>query len=45
MAFTAWATVHGLAMLRIGHLSQFPGNFAPIEREALRRIGLGLMAE
>jgi AcrR family transcriptional regulator len=45
MAFTAWGMVHGLAMLRIGHLSQFPGNFAPVERESLRRIGMGLMAE
>jgi AcrR family transcriptional regulator len=45
MALTAWGMVHGLAMLRVGYLSQFPGNLAPIEREALRRIGLGLMAE
>jgi AcrR family transcriptional regulator len=44
MALTAWAMVHGLAMLRIGHLRHFPGDFAPIEREALRRIGAGLKA-
>jgi AcrR family transcriptional regulator len=44
MAFTAWAMVHGIAMLRIGHLRHFPMDFAPAEREALRRIGLGLMA-
>lgn len=45
MAFTAWGMVHGMAMLRIGHLRHFPGDFAPIEREALRRIGAGLKAD
>jgi AcrR family transcriptional regulator len=44
MAFTAWAMVHGLAMLRIGHLSHFPGDFAAIERQSLLRIGAGLKA-
>jgi AcrR family transcriptional regulator len=44
MALTAWSMVHGLAMLRIGHLRHFPGDFAAIERESLRRIGAGLMA-
>jgi AcrR family transcriptional regulator len=45
MAFIAWSMVHGVAMLRIGHLRHFPGDFAAVEREALRRIGAGLMAE
>lgn len=45
MAFTAWSLVHGLAMLRIGHLRHFPGDFAAIERESLLRIGAGLKAE
>ena len=42
MAFSAWSIVHGMALLRIGHLANFPMNFAPVEREALRRFGLGL---
>jgi AcrR family transcriptional regulator len=45
MAFTAWAMVHGIAMLRIGHLRHFPGDFAAIESEALQRIGAGLKAD
>jgi AcrR family transcriptional regulator len=44
MAFTAWSMVHGLAMLRIGHLRHFPGDFVAVERESLRRIGAGLKA-
>ena len=44
MAFTAWAMVHGIAMLRIGNLRHFPGDFSAMEHEALRRIGAGLMA-
>jgi hypothetical protein len=44
MAFTAWAMVHGLAMLRIGHLRHFPGDFNAMEHESLRRIGAGLKA-
>ena len=44
MALTAWGMVHGLAMLRIGNLKHFPGYSAAMEREALRRIGLGLAA-
>ena len=45
MAFTAWAMVHGIAMLRIGNLRHFPGDFGAMEHEALRRIGAGLMAD
>jgi hypothetical protein len=45
LAFTAWAMVHGIAMLRIGNLRHFPGDFSAIEREALHRIGAGLMSD
>jgi len=45
MAFTTWAMVHGIAMLRIGHLRHYPGDFDAMELESLRRIGAGLMAE
>jgi hypothetical protein len=45
MALTAWSIVHGLAMLRIGHLRHFPGDFAAIARESLLRIGAGLKAQ
>ena len=45
MAFTAWAMVHGIAMLRIGHLRHYPGDIDAMGLEALRRIGAGLMAE
>ena len=44
MAITAWAMVHGIAMLRVGHLKHAPGDFAELERESLRRIGAGLKA-
>ncbi len=44
MAITAWAMVHGLAMLRIGHLRHAPPAFAALERESLLRIGAGLKA-
>lgn len=42
MAMTAWSMVHGIAMLRIGHLKHLSEGFAGLERESLRRIGLGL---
>ena len=45
MAFTTWAMVHGIAMLRIGHLRNYPGDIDAMGLEALRRIGAGLMAE
>jgi AcrR family transcriptional regulator len=45
MAFTAWAMVHGIAMLRIGNLRHFPGDFRAIGLEALRRIGAGFKAD
>lgn len=45
MAFTTWAMVHGIAMLRIGHLRNYPGDIDAMGLEALRRIGAGLMVE
>lgn len=45
IAYAAWATVHGLAMLRITHLEGFPVDFAASEREALANFGRGLMAQ
>lgn len=45
MAFTTWAMVHGIAMLRIGHLRNYPGDIDEMGVESLRRIGAGLMAE
>lgn len=41
IAFGTWSIVHGMAMLRIGHLANFPLNFAPVEEETLRRFGIG----
>ncbi len=45
MAHTAWSLVHGMAMLRIGNLANFPMDFAAVEREGLRRLNLALQAE
>ncbi|MEZ4559417.1 MAG: hypothetical protein R2854_23775 [Caldilineaceae bacterium] len=45
MAYGAWSLVHGMAMLRIGHLTHFPMDYTAAERENLRRLGLGLMAQ
>ena len=42
MAIAAWAMVHGLAMLRIGHLQHAPGDFAALQRQALISFGAGL---
>lgn len=44
MAYTAWATVHGIAMLRATYGRNLPLNFALADREALDRLGKGLMA-
>lgn len=44
MAYAAWATVHGLALLRVTHLQGFPMDFAVGEREALANFARGLMA-
>ena len=42
MAYAAWSMVHGMAMLRIGNLRDFPMDFTVVERESLRRLGLAL---
>lgn len=42
MAYTTWSMVHGMAMLRIGNLRDFPMDFTVVERESLRRLGLAL---
>jgi len=44
IAYAAWATVHGLAMLRMTHLQGFPMDFDTAEREALANFGRGLIA-
>ncbi|MBX3053680.1 MAG: TetR/AcrR family transcriptional regulator [Caldilineaceae bacterium] len=44
MAYAAWATVHGLAMLRATHLRDFPMDFDTADRAALANFGRGLMA-
>ncbi len=44
IAYAAWATVHGLAMLRATHLQGYPMDFAVGERETLANFSRGLMA-
>jgi AcrR family transcriptional regulator len=42
MAFAAWSTVHGLAMLRVTHLRPLDTDFDAITRETLLAFGKGL---
>lgn len=42
VAFTIWATVHGMAVLEQTHLRGFDADFGAIHREALRRLIAGL---
>ena len=42
MAYTAWATVHGIAMLRVASLRGYPMDFEAADREALRNFARGL---
>jgi AcrR family transcriptional regulator len=42
IAFTIWATVHGMAVLEQTHLRGFDADFAAIHRPALRRLIAGL---
>ncbi|HMN28167.1 MAG TPA: TetR/AcrR family transcriptional regulator [Caldilineaceae bacterium] len=42
MAFAAWATVHGIAMLRVTHLRPLQTDFEAISRETLLAFGKGL---
>lgn len=44
MAYAAWATVHGLAMLRVTHLQGYPMDFDAADEEALLNFGRGLMS-
>ena len=38
MAYTAWATVHGIAMLRVASLRGYPMDFEAADREALQQF-------
>jgi AcrR family transcriptional regulator len=42
MAFAAWSTVHGIAMLRVTALRSLEADFATIARETLTAFGKGL---
>ena len=42
MAYTAWATVHGIAMLRLTSLRGYPMDFEAADREALSNFARGL---
>jgi AcrR family transcriptional regulator len=42
MAYTAWSIVHGIAMLRLTYLDEFPLDFASVDREALLAFSRGL---
>ena len=44
MAYTAWATVHGIAMLRLTSLRGYPMDFEAADREALRNFARGLQS-
>ncbi|MCL4859523.1 MAG: TetR/AcrR family transcriptional regulator [Caldilineaceae bacterium] len=43
MAFAAWSTVHGIAMLRVTHLRALEADFDTISRETLTAFGKGLV--
>jgi AcrR family transcriptional regulator len=45
MAYSAWANVHGIAMLRITNLRDFPVDFKTVDRCGLRAFYRGLCAE
>ena len=44
MAYAAWATVHGIAMLRVTILRGYPLDFEVADREALRNFARGLQS-
>ena len=44
MAYTAWATVHGIAMLRVTSLRGYPMDFEAADREALSNFARGLQS-
>jgi AcrR family transcriptional regulator len=45
MAYAAWATVHGLAMLRVTNLRGYPMDFEAADHEALLSFVRGLRSE
>ena len=45
IAYTIWATVHGMAVLEQTHLRGFDADFPSVHREALRRLLMGLAAD
>jgi AcrR family transcriptional regulator len=44
MAYAAWASVHGIAMLRVTLLRDYPMDFETADREALRNFARGLQS-
>jgi hypothetical protein len=44
MAYAAWATVHGIAMLRVTSLRGYPMDFESADREALHNFARGLQS-
>jgi AcrR family transcriptional regulator len=42
MAFAAWSTVHGIAMLRVTHLRNFEADFNRVSQQTLLALGKGL---
>jgi AcrR family transcriptional regulator len=45
MAYGAWATVHGIAMLRLTSLRGYPMDFDTADREALLNFACGLQVD
>jgi len=45
IAYTIWATVHGMAVLEQTHLRGFDADFAAIHRESLKRLLIGLAGD
>ena len=45
IAYTIWATVHGMAVLEQTHLRGFDADFPTVHREALGRLLIGLAAD
>ena len=45
MAYAAWATVHGIAMLRVTSLRGYPMDFDVADREALLNFARGLQSD
>jgi hypothetical protein len=43
MAYSAWASVHGISMLRLTYLAHYPADSATADLEALCTFSNGLM--